>query len=118
VLAALEEAVPREQGSELTQLVPPARQEPVVAEELVLLDVREDRARESEQLVEGRPRLLVQQCPVLLGQPVALALDLLARTLDQLARLESANVTRHRGIRDGRVVVPAAVEVVEPVADG
>src|SRR5205814_8806516 len=53
VLLVLQEAVVGEEGAELTKLVPPARQEPVVAIELVLLDVREDRARERQELVEG-----------------------------------------------------------------
>ena len=44
VLGVLQEAVPRKQLAELAQLVPPAREEPVVAEELVLLHVREHRA--------------------------------------------------------------------------
>ena len=86
VLGVLEEAVRREQRAELAHLVAPARQEPVVAVELVLLDVREDRAREPEQLVERRARLLVEQRAVLLGEPVALARELLGRALDLLAR--------------------------------
>ena len=42
VLGVVEVPVLREQRAELAHLVPPRRQEPVVAEELVLLDVRED----------------------------------------------------------------------------
>ena len=68
VLGVLEEAVLREQRAELAHLVPPARQEPVVAVELVLLDVREDHPREPEQLVERRARLLVEQRAVLLAR--------------------------------------------------
>ena len=59
VLAVLEETVLGEQRAELTDLVPPPRQEPVVAEELVLLDVGEHRARQGQQLVRtarGSPR--------------------------------------------------------------
>ena len=95
VLLVLEEAVVGEQRAELAQLVPPARQEPVVAVELVLLDVREHRPREPEQLVERRPRPRREQRAVLLGEPVALAGDLLARPLDLLARLQRADVADH-----------------------
>ena len=88
VLAVLEEAVLGEQRAELADLVPPPGQEPVVAEELVLLDVREHRARELQQLVERLACVLVEQRTVLVGQTVALALDLLGRPLDLLARLQ------------------------------
>ena len=108
----------REQRAELAQLVPPARQEPVVAVELVLLDVREDRAREAEQLVERLAGLLVEQRAVLLGEPVALARDLLGRAARPRSPAFSARMWPiDGGVRDARVVVPAAVEVVEPVAD-
>src|SRR4029079_5818479 len=73
VLRVLEEAVRRQERAELPYLVPPPREEPVVAEELVLLDVWEDGARQLEQLVGGRARLLVEQRAVLLRAPVALA---------------------------------------------
>src|SRR5207342_1438474 len=72
VLGVLQEAVLREQRAELAHLVPPAGEEPVVAVELVLLDVREDHAREAEQLRERPARLLVEQRAVLLRQPLAL----------------------------------------------
>ena len=93
VLAVLEEAVRREQRAELADLVEEARLEPVVAVELVLLDVGEDRAREPEQLLERRPRLLVQQRAVL-RRPAgrARAGELLGRALDVLARAERADV--------------------------
>ena len=68
-----EEAVRDEQVAELADLVPPAREEPVVADELVLLDVREDGAREREQLVEPLARVVVEQRGVLGREPVALA---------------------------------------------
>ena len=61
VVAVLEEAVRDEQVAELADLVPPARQEPVVADELVLLDVREDGAREREQLLEPFARVVVEE---------------------------------------------------------
>ena len=64
-VAVLEEVVCHEQVTELADLVPPARQEPVVADELVLLDIREDRAREREQLLEPFPRVVVEQRRVL-----------------------------------------------------
>src|SRR5204863_7026276 len=84
VLAVLEEAVLREQGAELPHLVPPAREEPVVAEELVLLHIRKDHARKAEQLVEGLPRPVIEECAVFLGEAVALARDVPARTLGLL----------------------------------
>ena len=92
VLGILEVAVVREQRAELAHLVPPSREEPVVAEELVLLDVREDHPREAEQLVEALARLLVEERTVLLREPVALACELLGRPLDLLA-LASARRT-------------------------
>ena len=82
VLAVLEEAVLGEQRAELADLVEEARLEPVVAVELVLLDVREDRAREPEQLLERAARLLVEQRAVLLREAVALPRELLGRALD------------------------------------
>ena len=82
VFRVLQVSVRREERPELAHLVPPAREEPVVAEELVLLDVREDHAREPEQLVEALARLLVEQRAVLLGEPVPLSRKLLRRALD------------------------------------
>ena len=105
-----------QQRAELADLVPPPRQEPVVAEELVLLDVREHGPRQGQQVVERRPRLLVEQRAVLVRQPLALALDLLGRAVDLLARAQRADVADQRRVRNARVVEPAAVVVVEPVA--
>ena len=82
----------------------------------MLLDVGEDHPREPEQLVEALARLLVEQRPVLLGEPVALALDLLGRPLDLLAVGDRPHVPDERRVRDARVVEPAPVVVVEPVA--
>ena len=115
VLLVLEEPVLREESAELAHLVPEPREEPVVAEELVLLDVGEHGAREREQLLEGLARLVVEQPPVLLGEPVSLARELLGRTLDLLAVPEGPHVADDRRVRDARIVVPAAVEVVETV---
>ena len=53
VLAVRQIAVAREQRAELADLVVEAHEEPVVAVELVLLDVGEHGAREPEQLLEG-----------------------------------------------------------------
>ena len=116
VVAVLEEAVRDEQGAELADLVPPAREEPVVAEELVLLDVREDRAREREQLVEPLPRLVVEQRAVLLGEPVALAaMCSVGRSMSSPAFSAATwPISDAYGMR--RVVEPAAVGVVEAVA--
>ena len=71
VLAVLQKAVRGEQRTELANLVPPPCQEPVVAEELVLLHVREHGARERQQVTERLARLLVEQRAVLLGEAVA-----------------------------------------------
>ena len=109
-------AVRREQRAELAHLVPPPRQEPVVAEELVLLDVGEDHAREPEQLVEALARLLVEQRAVLLGEPVTLALRAPRSAARSPRRPIRAHVADERRVRDARVVEPAAVVVVEPVA--
>ena len=69
-----------------------------------------------EQLVERRARLLVEQRAVLLCEPVALARELLGRALDLLPVPERPHVADDRRVGDARVVVPAAVEVVEAVA--
>ncbi len=82
----------------------------------MLLDIGEDHPREPEQLVEALARLLVEQRAVLLGEPIALALDLLGRPLDLLAVRDCLHVPDERRIRDARVVEPAPVVVVEPVA--
>src|SRR6201999_3796349 len=75
VLGVLEEAGAGEDGPDLADLVEEPPLEPVLAEELVLLDVREHRPRQPEQLVERTPRLLVaEQRAVLVGEPVALGL--------------------------------------------
>jgi hypothetical protein len=116
VFTVLEEAVLRQQRAELAHLVEEARLEPVVAVELVLLHVREHRPGEPEQLLERRPCLLVQQGAVLLREPVALARELLCRSLDVPARLQRLDVACERRVRDARIVVPAAVVVVEAVA--
>ena len=72
--------------------------------------------RESvEQLLERLARLLVEQRAVLLREPVALARELLGRALDLLPVPERPHVADDRRVRDARVVVPAAVEVVEAV---
>ena len=63
-------------------------------------------------------RVVVEQRAVLLSKPVALALHLLRWPFGLLARVERADVGDDRRVRDGRVVVPAAVVVVEPVAGG
>src|SRR5204863_1272670 len=71
-IAIVEEAVRDEQGAELADLVPPAREEPVVADELVLLDVGEDRPRQREQLLEPLSRILPEKRRVLGSKAIAL----------------------------------------------
>ena len=80
----------------------------------MLLDVREDESREAEQLVEAGARLVVEQRAVLLGEPVTLGGDLLARPLDLLAGPDRANVGDERRVRDPRIVEPASVVVERP----
>ncbi len=70
-----------EQRPELADLVVPGGQEPVVAVELVLLDVREHRPREPQQLVERAALLVGELLGVALREPVALARQLLGRAL-------------------------------------
>ena len=84
----------------------------------MLLDIGEDHPREPEQLVEALARLLVEQRAVLVGEPIALADDLLGRPLDLLAVRYRTHVPDERRVRDARVVEPASVVVVEPVPGG
>ena len=116
VLAVLEEVVLGEQRPELAHLVPPPRQKPVVAEELVLLDVREHGPRQPQQVVERLADVLGQERAVLFRQTLALGLDLLGRALDLLARAQRADVADQSRVRNARIVEPAAVVVVQPVA--
>ena len=107
-----------EQRAELAHLVPEDRVVPVLDVEVVALDVREDRPRQPEVLIERRSRLVVgQQRSVLVGDPVALGADRGERAGDVLARLRAARC-RPPMIASGtrRVVDPRAVVVVEAVA--
>ena len=116
VLAVLQEPVRGEQVAEVADLVPPAGQEPVVAEELVLLDVGEDRPREraarrspcaSRRRAARRTRSRAARAPWRCGP----------RAIDVLPGAERADVPIS-GVRDRGVVEPAAVVVVEAVARG
>src|SRR4029078_11158991 len=71
VCAVLEDPMLGEQAAEVADRVPPGREEPIVAEELVLLDVGEDRPREREQVVEALPRLVVEQRALIARQALA-----------------------------------------------
>ena len=104
---SLEEPVRDEQVAELADLVPPLREEPVVADELVLLDVREDRARQREQLLEPLPRVVVQQRGVLRRELLPRLGDVRGGPLDVRARVQRADVADQRRVRDARVVEPA-----------
>ena len=106
VLGISKESVVREQSPELPHFVKEARLEPVLAVELVLLDVGEHKSRESEQFVEGRPGIGVEQRSVLLREALALGRQLLCRAFDVAPVSERIDVTANRRERKRRIIKP------------
>src|SRR5690606_18994371 len=112
-----EEAVLSQQRAELPDLVEEQVGVPVLAVELVPLDVWEHPVGEADHLIVGRLVLLgVEQLAVVGDELVALADELLGRPLDVRAGADLLDVAGERSKRHREIVVPTAVIVIEAVA--
>ena len=115
--ASVQEAVAREQRAELAHLVPEDRVVPVLDVEVVALDVREHRPREAEVLVERAPAsssgAASRYSAVMRSRSARHRVE---RPVDVLAGLQALDVVRGCRERDGGIVDPGAVVVVEAVA--
>ena len=116
VLGVGEEAVRREQRAEFADLVEEARLEPVLAEELVLLDVGEDCSRQPEQLVEGPRACSSSRAPYSSARRLRSAASCsVGRSVSRpSASASMCPRIAEKGIE--RVVEPGAVVVVQAVS--
>jgi hypothetical protein len=117
VLGVREEPVLLQQRAEFADLVEEEIGVPVLAVELVALDIREHAVRQRDHLVVGAALFVGGQQLAVVGDELpALGLQLRHRPLQRITRLHAADVTGNARERHGEVVVPGAVVVIEAVA--
>src|SRR5215472_11782806 len=118
VVLSPEEAVFRKQRAELSDLVEEEIRVPVLAIELVALDIREHAMSELDHLIVSRPLLFrAEKVPVIGDQLLALPLEPLMVPMQRLAGLHAADISGDRRKGHRQIVVPRAVIVIEAVAD-
>ncbi len=117
VLRLLDHIRPHQQVAELAHLVVEGDDEPVLAEEFVVLDIGEHRVAEAEHLVEGGPVVVGRQkFAVVRHEALAFLLEPVDRPVEAFAPLHHRDIARQRRERNRQIVVPAALVVIEPVA--
>ena len=103
---------------QLAHLAPHHADAPVLDVEVVVLDVVEHRAAESELGLEVGLVVAVEQVDVLRGDTIAFGDHRLLRCVDLLARLQLADVAAHERERDVESLGPHRIGVVEAGAVG
>ena len=117
VLALFQDAGLDQEVAEFADLLVEPRREPVLAIELVILDVWEHAVTQAEHLVERAAFLVaVEVAAVFITDAFTLRLQFLRVAENVLAGFDATDVMRQGGERDRHVVVPAAVVIIESVA--
>ena len=85
---------------------------------IVIFDVRENRTREAQFLLENRPHILIQKLGVFLGNAIALSGHFRSWPLDRNAFFDLGDVISQIPERNFQVLNPILIRRIEPVARG